>query len=58
MPYALFENDVQLSRSFETEEDVWVHAREAGLVEDDGGVESLGDGFAILPCLSEPLPRV
>ena len=33
MPYALFEDDQKLSQEFPTEEDVWQHADEAGLVD-------------------------
>ncbi|MET4294918.1 hypothetical protein ABIB06_001859 [Bradyrhizobium sp. LB8.2] len=32
MPYALFEDDQKLSKEFPTEEEVWTHAEEAGLV--------------------------
>jgi hypothetical protein len=54
LPYALFENDAQLSRAFETQEDVWQHAKEAGLVEEDGGVERLENDFTIRPCPPNP----
>jgi hypothetical protein len=39
MPYALFEDDQKLSKEFPTEEEVWAHAEEAGLVrwEDSSG---------------------
>jgi hypothetical protein len=33
MPYALFEDDQKLSKEFPTEEEVWAHAEEAGLVD-------------------------
>jgi hypothetical protein len=54
MPYALFENDVQLSRSFPTKADVWLHAEYAGLVVDDEGQPALEDHYAIKPCSAEP----
>lgn len=34
MPYALFSNDVKLSKTYPTEADVWKHARRSGLVVD------------------------
>jgi hypothetical protein len=55
MPYALFEDDEQLTRSFPTEEDVWAAAERAGLVEIRAdGVKALEDNFRIKPCESTP----
>jgi hypothetical protein len=54
MPYALFENDDQLSRSFPTEDEVWRHAEHAGLVVDDNGKPTLEDDYTIKPCLADP----
>ena len=56
MPYALFENDDQLSRSFPTREEVWEHADDAGLVLDDNGKPKLEDHYTIKPCSVEPGP--
>jgi hypothetical protein len=50
MPYALFEHDEKLSRAFPTEEDVWRHAEEAGLVDIVDGKEVLEDHYAIKVC--------
>jgi hypothetical protein len=54
MPYALFENDDQLSRAFATEAEVWKHADEAGLVSDDNGRPALEDNYVIKPCAPAP----
>jgi hypothetical protein len=54
MPYALFENDDQLSRSFPTREEVWEHADDAGLVLEDNGERKLEDHYTIKPCLADP----
>jgi hypothetical protein len=54
MPYALFENDAQLSRSFPTEAEVWEHADNAGLVVDDNGKLTLEDSYVIKPCAAAP----
>jgi hypothetical protein len=50
MPYALFENDDQLSRSFATEAEAWKHADDAGLVFDDHGKPALEDHYVIKSC--------
>ena len=51
MPYALFENEFRLSRTFPTPTDVWRCAEDCGLVVDDGrGEERLDDGYSIKPC--------
>jgi hypothetical protein len=34
MPYALFDKDTKISKSYPTEDDVWKHARETGLIVD------------------------
>jgi hypothetical protein len=53
MPYALFEDDQKLSQEFPTEEDVWHHADEAGLVDVVDGKTVLEDGYTIQPCSTE-----
>jgi hypothetical protein len=53
MPYALFEHDEKLSRAFPTEEDVWRHAEEAGLVDVVDGKEVLEDHYAIRACAAD-----
>ncbi len=50
MPYALFENDDQLSRPFATEAEAWKHADDAGLVSDHHGKPALEDNYVIKPC--------
>ena len=51
MPYALFENQFRLSRTFPTATDVWRCAEDCGLVVDDGdGEQRLDDGYSIKPC--------
>ena len=54
MPYALFENDDQLSRAFPTVDEVWEHADHAGLVVDDNGKPTLEDNYSIKPCAADP----
>jgi hypothetical protein len=55
MPYALFENEFRLSRTFPTPTDVWRCAEDCGLVVDDGhGDQRLDDGYSIKPCTPEP----
>jgi hypothetical protein len=57
MPYALFENDDKLSRTFPTEADVWLCAEEAGLVIDvptkTGTNRVLEDHYVIKSCPAE-----
>ncbi len=48
MPYALFEDDDQLSRAFPTEKACWDHAEHAGLLDQES--ERLEDGLTIRPC--------
>ena len=51
MPYALFENEYRLSRTFPTATDVWRCAEDCGLVIDEAnGRQRLDDGYAIKPC--------
>jgi len=55
MPYALFEDEAQLTRSFATEQDVLAAAERAGLVETrTNGEKVLEDHLSIRPC--EPTP--
>ena len=54
MPYALYENEFRLSRTFRTATDVWRCAEDCGLVVDDGrGEQRLDDGYSIQPCAGE-----
>ncbi len=53
MPYALFEGDAKLSKEFSTEEDVWQHADEAGLVDLVEGKAVLEDDYTIQACGSD-----
>ena len=50
MPYALFEDDQQLSRAFPAKAEVWKHAVEAGLVELTDDLEKLEDHLSIKRC--------
>jgi hypothetical protein len=50
MPYALFEDDQKLSQEYPTEQDVWQHADEAGLVDIVDGKTVLEDGYTIQSC--------
>ena len=51
MPYALFEGDEKLTRSFPTREEVWRAAERAGLlVPGADGEMVLDDHFEIKPC--------
>jgi hypothetical protein len=55
MPYALFEDDERLTRSFATEQEVWAAAERAGLVETRAdGKKVLEDNFKIKFCESSP----
>jgi len=55
MPYALFENEFRLSRTFPTASDVWRCAEDCGLLVDDGrGEQRLDDGYSIKPCAAKP----
>jgi hypothetical protein len=54
MPYALFENDAKLSRTFPTEMEVWRCAEDSGLViAGVHGEKRLDDNYAIRPCPSD-----
>ena len=48
MPYALFEDDDELSRAFPTDKACWDHAEHAGLLDQES--ERLEDGLTIRPC--------
>ncbi len=51
MPYALFENETNLSRTFATETDAWLCAEDSGLVISGArGEKRLEDNYAIKPC--------
>jgi hypothetical protein len=61
MPYALFSNDVKLSKAYPTEADVWKLARQSGLVVDVTSDEDraaprpvLDNDYEIRPCWPEP----
>jgi len=57
MPYALFCNDAQISKSYPSEADVWMLAQRSGLVVDLSADEErprprpvLDNGYEIRPC--------
>ena len=51
MPYALFEKEYRLSRTFPTATDVWRCAEDCGLVIDEAdGRQRLDEGYAIKSC--------
>jgi hypothetical protein len=61
MPYALFSNDVKLSKTYPTEADVWKHARRSGLVVDVTSDDDrpaprplLDNDYEIRPCRPDP----
>jgi hypothetical protein len=61
MPYALFCNEAQLSKSYPTEADVWKLARQSGLVVDAVTEEEkptprpvLDNDYEIRPCRPAP----
>jgi hypothetical protein len=61
MPYALFDDDAKISRTYPTEDDVWRHASAAGLVVDNGSGKQnsrmrpvLDSDYQIKPCDPEP----
>jgi hypothetical protein len=61
MPYALFSNDVKLSKAYPTEADVWKLARQSGLVVDVTSDEDkaaprpvLDNDYEIRQCRPEP----
>jgi hypothetical protein len=61
MPYALFCNEAQLSKSYPTEADVWKRARQSGLVVDVATEEQkpaprpvLDNDYEIRPCRPAP----
>jgi hypothetical protein len=55
MPYALFEDDERLTRSFATEQEAWEAAERAGLVELGAhGEKILDNHLEIRPCEFSP----
>jgi hypothetical protein len=61
MPYALFDDDLKISRAYPTEADVWHHARESGLIVyfpvregEEPPPPELEPGFSIRECELEP----
>lgn len=55
MPYALFENDEQMTRPFGTEREVWEAAEQADLVTLDAhGEKVLDNSLEIKPCEATP----
>lgn len=48
MPYALFTNNEQISKAYETEHEVWEKADEAGLVVDVASDEENRDPMRVL----------
>lgn len=57
MPFALFSNDEQISKAYQTEQDVWRKAKEAGLVVEVPADEEaqqpkhvLDEDYCIKPC--------
>lgn len=61
MPYALFCNDAKLSKAYPTEADVWIQARQCGLVIDEVSEEEtaeprpvLDHDYEIRPCEPDP----
>jgi hypothetical protein len=53
MPYALFEDDEQLSRALPTEAEVWRHAVQACLIDTTGDIDRLENHLSIKPCPDE-----
>jgi hypothetical protein len=55
VPYALFENNEQMTRPFRTEREVWEAAEQADLVTLDAhGEKVLDNSFEIKPCEATP----
>ena len=61
MAYALFSDDVKLSKTYPTEADVWKHARNSGLVVDVISDDNrpaprplLDNDYEIRPCRPDP----
>ena len=55
MPFALFDGETKISKAYPTADEVWLHAREAGLVidkvpEESGQRHVLDQGYEIRPC--------
>jgi hypothetical protein len=61
MPYALFDDDVKISNAYPSEQEVWKHAKENGLVVDRIAEEEttkphlvLDKEYEIRPCQADP----
>jgi len=61
MPYALFDHDAKVSKAYPTEQDVWRHAMDTGLVVDSIADEEsdltqpvLDKGYRIKSCQPDP----
>jgi hypothetical protein len=61
MPYALFDQDLKVSKAYPTENDVWRHAEDTGLVVDKVSEAEtatsqpiLDSGYQIKPCHADP----
>ncbi len=59
MPYALFSNEIRLSKAYPTEADVWKLARKSGLVvdvtdRDHPPSPQLENDYEIRPCRLDP----
>jgi hypothetical protein len=55
MPYAMFEDEERLTRSFATRREAWDAAERAGLVEiGPDGRKLLDDHLEIRPCIDDP----
>ena len=59
MPFALFDGETKISKAYPTAEEVWSHAKEAGLVIDKlpkeaGQSHVLDQGYEIKPCEADP----
>jgi hypothetical protein len=61
MPYALFDNDAKISKTYPTKDDVWRHAQAAGLVVDNAANQQnrspqpvLDSDYQIKPCDPDP----
>ncbi len=60
MPYALFCQDIKISKAYPTEVDVWKHASENGLIVDVASAEEhpapkrvLDNDYEIRPCKAD-----
>lgn len=64
MPYALFTNDEQISKAYNTRQEVWKKAEDAGLVVDavpddarDAPAKILDENYRIRPCAPDLPPK-